>query len=249
MRRAFSFAFVGLATSASTTTASDAALTNTVDFNTIYPDPRPARFGPTEGLWRSFIEKHYPTLREATGGGGGGRFCDIGAADGSLTAYIAGNLGMNASAYDIMSPDENKYSQIAGSAEIGKTQTAIELFDGQHIPQPDSGCTITLFAYVLHHAAEKTFRLLTEALRVTPPHGYLMLAEDLAEPTNAERSARNLLHDTHGTFRTDAEWSAMLDVLGFELLESGSLFGDENPQHYYIARPRNPLAAIESNAK
>ena len=76
-----------------------------------------------------------------------------------------------------------------------------------------------------------------------------MLAEDLAEPTNAERSARNLLHDTHGTFRTDAEWSAMLDVLGFELLESGSLFGDENPQHYYIARPRNPLAAIESNAK
>ena len=40
----------------------------------------------------------------------------------------------------------------------------------------------------------------------------------------------------------------MLDVLGFELLESGSLFGDENPQHYYIARPRNPLAAIENNA-
>ena len=151
---------------------------------------------PTEGLWRSFIEKHYPTLREATGGGGGGRFCDIGAADGSLTAYIAGNLGMNASAYDIMSPDENKYSQIAGSAEIGKTQTAIELFDGQHIPQPDSGCTITLFAYVLHHAAEKTFRLLTEALRVTPPHGYLMLAEDLAEPTNAERSANMTMQIT-----------------------------------------------------
>ena len=134
----------------------------------------------------SFIEKHYPAFARATGGGGGGRFCDIGAADGSLTAYIAGNLGMNANAYDIMSPGENKYSQ---NAAAPKSQNA----DGhralrrQHIPQPDSGCTITLFAYVLHHAAEKTFRLLTEALRVTP-HGYLMLAEDLAEPTNAERA-------------------------------------------------------------
>ena len=95
-----------------------------------------------------------------------------------------------------------------------------------------------MFCYVLHHAASHTFKLLQEAVRVTPPGGYVLVSEDLANATDAVRSARNLLHDTNAIFRSDAEWRALMSALGLEVVQSGALFGDDNPQHFYIARPR-----------
>jgi len=247
-----------LAGAASVTAAQAEALTPTTaqaaaTFDTIFPtsdsNPRPARFQPTQRLWEHFVNNHLDTLRNATAGTPM-TMCDVGAADGSLTAYIANGIGMRSVAYDITTPDNNIYSQVPGSAEIGATQTPVQLFDGRNIPQTSGTCTLTLFAYVLHHAAASTFKLLTEAIRVTPPTGYVLIAEDLASPTDAERSARNLMHDPHGVFRSDAEWVALFDTLGLEVLERGPLFGDnaaqgEAPQQFYLTQPRASAHEIQ----
>ena len=43
----------------------------------------------------------------------------------------------------------------------------VQLFDGENIPQGDGACTLTMFCYVLHHAASHTFKLLQEAVDAT----------------------------------------------------------------------------------
>ena len=120
---------------------------------------------------------------------------------------------MNTSAYDVTEPDANLYS--VG----GDTRAPVELFDGAHIPRPDRSCSLTLFTYVLHHAANNTYTLLQEAARVTPPTGYVLISEDLAAPTDPERTARNLAHDSHGIFRTADDWLSLLPAMGLRVEE------------------------------
>merc|ERR1711988_878974 len=200
-------------------------------FDDIFPsDGRPERFTASRHLWESFVNHGY--LDELHVSSNPGQLCDIGAADGSLTHFISRSFGMQSVAYDIVPPDDNLYS-------LGEAQTTVQLFDGHDIPQPSGACALTLFCYVLHHAANNTFKLLQEARRVSSPSSFVLLAEDLAEPTSPERTARNLQHDPHGIFRTDDEWRALLPAMGLELVRSGHLFGEHAPQMFYIARPNN----------
>ena len=116
--------------------------------------------------------------------------------------------------------------------------------DGQNIPETTGVCDVTLFAYVLHHAANNTFHLLQEAGRVSrPASGFVLLAEDLAEPTNNARTERNLQHDPHGIFRTEEEWRALLPAMGLEILEGGRMFAEDAPMQYFIARKSRTQAS------
>ena len=200
-------------------------------FSRFFPEAtQPSRFGPVRGLFRAFFAANHdlalldapPPLR----------LCDIGAADGSLTAYLSQKLAMNASAYDVVAPDSNIYS-VGGDSLV-----PVELFDGRHIPRPDRACALTLFAYVLHHAANNTYSLLQEAARVTAPSGYVLITEDLAKPTDANRTARNLAHDSHGIFRTADDWLALLPAMGLRVEEHGALFGEADPMYYFVTRPQ-----------
>lgn len=238
------FAIAAAATSPVDTTlqASTGAADNNNAFAAAFPvEGRPSRFGPTEGLWRDFFTSHHAAFRASFDNSS--KLCDIGAADGSLTAYISEQLGLAASAYDIMLPEDNIYS--AGGAH----QTPVQLFDGAHIPESNDACAMTLFCYVLHHAANNTYSLLQEAVRATHPSGYVMVTEDLASPRDAERTARNLLHDDHGVFRTRDDWIALLTALGLEVLEHRPLFGSDNPQYAFLTRPaRQPPSSVDTRA-
>ena len=205
-------------------------------FSRFFPEAtQPERFGPVHGLFQAFFEANHdlalldapPPLR----------LCDIGAADGGLTAYLSQKLSMNASAYDVVTPDANIYS--VG----GDSLHPVELFDGRHIPQPDRGCSLTLFAYVLHHAANNTYSLLQEAARVTAPSGYVLITEDLAAPTNPNRTARNLNHDSHGIFRTAEDWLALLPAMGLRVEEHGALFAEAEPMYYFVTRPQYTISS------
>ena len=211
------------------------ATTDAANFQTqfadIFPDitAAPERFVASKKLWHRFVEGGF--LTRTTAGvpkGERARLCDVGAADGSLTNYLAKAFDYEPRAYDVVTPEHNLYT-------VGKTMTNVSLFDGQSIPEADRGCDLMLFAYVLHHAANNTFALLQEAVRAT--RGYVLVAEDLADPLDAERTARNLLHDKHGIFRTVSEWEALLPAMGLDILERGRLFGDSSPQAYFIAAP------------
>ena len=181
-------------------------------------------------MWAAFISNHLDEMRSHEHNPN--RLCDIGAADGALTGYVSSSLRMNASAYDIVAPDHNIFS--VGGQEM----THVEMFDGAHIPEGDAACALTMFAYVLHHAANNTYELLREAVRVTHHSGYVLITEDLAAPTDAERSARNLMHDPHGIFRTRDDWISLLQALELDVRESGELFGSGNPQYYFLTQPR-----------
>ena len=128
----------------------------------------------------------------------------MGASDGAVTAYIASAFDFQAGAYDIVVPDSNDFSMSENTSK-----TPIVLFDGQHIPEPAHSCDITLFSYVLHHAANNTQILLQEAKRVTKPRGYVLIAEDVAHPSDPTRTQaalanRPLHHDA--VFRSWSEW-------------------------------------------
>jgi len=217
----------------------ESALSTSFDaeFARAFPEgSRPERFTASSKLWETFMQAGHlqPMLAAAASRGPDARplLCDIGAADGSLTSYISSAFGMAPAAYDIVAPTENLYSVVA-------EQTQVTMFDGKTIPQADGACDLTLFCYVLHHAANNTFSLLQEAVRASRPgSGMVMIAEDLADPTNARRTARNLEHDWHGIFRTDDEWRALIFAMGLEIVHSGPLFAADSPQVFYIARPR-----------
>lgn len=213
-----------------------------LSFDKVFADRHnaPERFGASEQLWRNFVDKGHLAKVKSVDREKGSKpmICDIGAADGSLTEFIAKRFDMNAHAYDIVQPDKNLYT-------VGKTMWPVALYDGKHIPEEDGACDIVLFAYVLHHAADSTFKLLQEAARVTRPGtGHVLMTEDLADHHDAVRQARNLMHDTHGIFRTDGEWQALLQAMGLQLKDTGRLFGSENPQTYYISQPNATVAKL-----
>jgi len=217
------------------TALEDTAISAPSVFDIAFPDSdRPERFHASRKLWERFVETGSvgTMMSQAEIRGTRPHLCDIGAADGSLTSYVSKSLNTTSAAYDIIPPTENLYSVVA-------EQTAVQIFDGKSIPQANGACDLTLFCYVLHHAANNTFSLLQEAVRVSRPgSGMVLIAEDLADPLSAVRTARNLEHDSHGIFRTDDEWRALIYAMGLEIVDTGRLFAPDSPQVYYMARPR-----------
>ena len=192
----------------------------------------PERFTAAELMWRNFVDigffEQMKQDQNATS-----RLCDIGAADGAVTAYVVEAFKMTAHAYDIMLPEKNIFSM-----EEQRAKTPIRLFDGEHIPEQDDACDLTLFSYVMHHAAASTFKLLQEAKRVTRPGGFVLLAEDMAITDDMARAQRNAEHDPHGIFRSEEEWRALLPAMGLQVVDYGPLWpgNSSNPQEYFIAQ-------------
>ena len=78
---------------------------------------------------------------------------DIGAGDGSIGAIAAPKFGLGkVTLYDVQ--------------QTSNSWGDVQLFDGQHVPEPDGSHDLVMLAYVLHHAAEKQLQLLREARRV-----------------------------------------------------------------------------------
>ena len=69
-----------------------------------------------------------------------------------------------------------------------------------------------------------------------------------AAPSDAERSARNLLHDPHGVFRTEQDWRSLITALGLTVRETGPLFGSDSPQSFFVTQPTVKLTDAEPAA-
>ena len=192
----------------------------------------PERFTAAELMWRNFVDigffEQMKQDQSATS-----RLCDIGAADGAVTAYVVEAFKMTAHAYDIMLPEKNIFSM-----EEQRAKTPIRLFDGEHIPEQDDACDLTLFSYVLHHAAASTFKLLQEAKRVTRPGGFVLVADDMAITDDMARAQRNAQHDPHGIFRSEEEWRALLPAMGLQVVDYSPMWpgNSSSPQEYFIAQ-------------
>jgi hypothetical protein len=193
----------------------------------------PDRFTAAELMWRSFVDiglfEQMKQRKNATS-----RLCDIGAADGAVTAYVADAFHMIAHAYDIMMPDENLFSM-----KESRVKTPIRLFDGHHIPEQDDACDLTLFSFVLHHAGASTFTLLQEAKRVTRAGGFVLIAEDMGSTADMARAQRNAEHDPNGIFRSEEEWLALLPAMGLRVVDYSPMWPGNlsTPQEYFISTP------------
>merc|ERR1719238_2507417 len=97
-------------------------------FDKVFADRRnaPERFGASEQLWRNFVDKGYLAKVKSVDREKNTKpmLCDIGAADGSLTNFIAKRFDMDAHAYDIVVPEKNIYT-------VGSTMWPVALYDGK----------------------------------------------------------------------------------------------------------------------
>lgn len=135
----------------------------------------------------------------------GGRYLDIGAHDGSITADVSEEFGFTS---------ENVYA-----LDVRPKGSAVEEFDGVNLYYGDKAFCFVSFYQVLHHV--RNLDLLTDVARCTKPGGYMIIREH-NKPNN----------DPRGGFSKLVELEhAIYDVVILDEYESH----DEFMQDYYVS--------------
>ena len=136
----------------------------------------------------------------------------IGSNVGFLEGYLSARSRALVKAYDV--------SFSYDCAFIARSPLLVHYFDGASIPEHDRSYDAVLLLSVLHHAAGRTPALLESASRVA--RTAIFVFEDL-ETGSTDRSKMNLMHDSEGHFRTDAQWRKLFGryCTGFRLARSG----------------------------
>lgn len=129
---------------------------------------------------------------------------------------------------------EQEYDVRATGVDIADYRRAplpsFAVFDGIHLPFPDDSFDVLVLAFVLHHLPnDRKGLLLAEAKRVAART--LIVVEDT--PRNAvdrwfsrrhgEEFRRRINSTAPFGFFTQAQWAAVLEVVGFRLVESRRL--------------------------
>jgi hypothetical protein len=114
-----------------------------------------------------------------------------------------------------------------------RTNFPVRPISGPGLPYPNKSFDIVLFSYVLHHAADDTITLLTDAHRIA--RRYVVITEDPRETDADCRWAHT--HDRHGTFRGLKEWRALFALLGFSLIHEEPLDNHVHSRHLFVLAP------------
>lgn len=87
-------------------------------------------------------------------------------------------------------------------------------FDGSSLNYSSASADVVLFNYVLHHAADNTISLLTDARRIA--RKFVIVVEDIKAKTRSGAMGQ-FLHEWSGTYRGDVEWGALFDLVGLRI--------------------------------
>jgi SAM-dependent methyltransferase len=164
----------------------------------------------------------------------GAEVLDIGCGNGFIAHHLSAMLGVTAMGIDLGATAE---------APIDYRQ-----YDGAGFPSPDNSFDAVLLCYVLHHAQEVSV-VLDEVQRVLREGGIAVIYEDM--PASLWDQGVCWIHNQQWrgrtgpcTFRSDSEWRALFDSVGFEIVNTRSLSRWRNLTHpvsrrSYLLRARS----------
>lgn len=171
-------------------------------------------------------EEYDEIVNEATSKGG--RYLDVGAHDGSITAEVADEFGFD------------KKNVYAIDVKIVPGAPGVSEFDGVNLYYADKFFTLVSFYQVLHHVRD--LQLLEDVSRCTKPGGYLIIREH-NKPNNDANNAflklaelEHAIYDVvimgeyntydefmrsyYAKYKSKYEWSQILDNHGFKFVRN-----------------------------
>jgi ubiquinone/menaquinone biosynthesis C-methylase UbiE len=163
----------------------------------------------------------------------GSEVLDVGCGNGFIAHHLSAMLGTRASGIDLGAN---------AAAPIDYRQ-----YDGAGLSAPDKSFDVVLLCYVLHHAQDVSV-VLDEVRRVLREGGLAVIYEDM--PLSFWDKGVCRLHNQQWrgrtgpcTFRSDEEWRALFDSMGFEIVNARSLSRWRNLTHpvsrrFYLVRLR-----------
>jgi SAM-dependent methyltransferase len=151
----------------------------------------------------------------------GSEVLDIGCGNGFIAHHLGAMLGRVAVGIDLGHSAE---------APIDYRQ-----YEGTGFPTPDNSFDAALLCYVLHHAQDVSV-VLNEVRRVLREGGVAVIYEDM--PHRLWDKGVCWIHNQQWrartgpcTFRSDSEWRALFDSVGFEIVNTRSLSRWRNLTH------------------
>ncbi|MDX6383541.1 MAG: hypothetical protein QOK48_1114 [Blastocatellia bacterium] len=164
----------------------------------------------------------------------GAEVLDVGCGNGFIAHHLSALLGMTATGIDLGN---------RAQAPIDYRQ-----YDGTEFPLPANSFDAVLLCYVLHHAQDVTV-VLTEVRRVLRAGGRVIIYEDI--PLTFWDQGVCWIHNQQWrkrtgpcTFRHEAEWRALFNSMGFEIVNARSLSRWRNLTHpvsrkFYLLQSRS----------
>jgi ubiquinone/menaquinone biosynthesis C-methylase UbiE len=161
----------------------------------------------------------------------GSEVLDVGCGNGFIAHHLSAMLGTRASGIDLGA---------TAAAPIDYRQ-----YDGAGFPMPDKSFDAVLLCYVLHHAQDVSV-MLEEVRRVLRNGGLAVIYEDM--PARLWDKGLCWIHNQQWrgrtgpcTFRSDEEWRALFNSMGFEIVNARSLSRWRNLTHpvsrrFYLLR-------------
>lgn len=157
---------------------------------------------------------------------------DIGSGSGGVARLIESRIGSKVQCLDVQ--------------ELKKSIIRPVIFDGVNIPFGDDTFTVSICAFILHHARQQE-TLLREITRVTKSR--IIVLEDLADNpvdhvlTHLHRIASHINYRSRNMiFRSGPEWKELFYQQGLTLEKEVSILRDREPL-YPISRKMFILAA------
>jgi SAM-dependent methyltransferase len=163
----------------------------------------------------------------------GSEVLDVGCGNGFIAHHLSAMLGTKALGIDLGAKAE---------APIDYRQ-----YDGECFPAPDDSLDAVLLCYVLHHAHDASI-VLNEVRRVLREGGLAVIYEDM--PLTFWDKGVCWIHNQQWrgrtgpcTFRSDDQWQALFDSMGFEIVKKRPLSRWRNLAHpvsrgFYLLRLR-----------
>jgi SAM-dependent methyltransferase len=166
----------------------------------------------------------------------GSRVLDVGCGSGFIAHHLAGVLGAQVTGIDVRRQADAPIEYVA--------------FDGASFPANDLSFDAVLLCYVLHHAQDQR-AFLAEVRRVLRAGGLAVVYEDV--PARGWDRAVCAAHDRAWrsrtgpcTFRREAEWGALFESAGFEVVSERALSRWRNLAHpvrrtFFVLRATDDL--------
>jgi ubiquinone/menaquinone biosynthesis C-methylase UbiE len=159
---------------------------------------------------------------------------DIGCGNGFIAHHLSAMLGVTAMGIDL--------------GERAEAPIDYRRYDGERFTAPDNSFDAVLLCYVLHHAQEVSV-VLDEVRRVLREGGFAVIYEDM--PARLWDKGVCWIHNQQWrgrtgpcTFRSDNQWQALFNSMGFEIVNARSLSRWRNLTHpvsrkFYLLQARS----------
>lgn len=195
----------------------------------IWSDSPPERYAKSEVAWKA-LEK----LDPCPDGPGTCTLLDVGAADGSLAAYLRDRIGFSVKAYDRTPPAQ----QPEDGGPESQNKVKVNQFGGFDIPEHSKSFDVVSYIHLLHDSKFQA-DLLEAAARIA--RSYVVITEDLdlEHPVGKKGENPEVIDHTYDV------WTKMFKDAGLDLVLSGPLFyGTNVAEYYFILKPSVTIHAL-----